>query len=426
MAISYSIRHSFSRFFLVMVDDLGWSRAAASGIYSANVVVYGLSAPIVGTLADRLGTRRIVPVGAAILGLGALIASRGSALWQFYLLWMLMALGACLTGYVPHSVVLSNWFVRKRGAAMGMFQAMAALAFFSPFLTQLMIAVWSWRVAYIIWGVAVAGIIIPLAIIFHKRHPRDVGQEIDGLRPEAPSRAGPAPADSTIVDVQWVTTEWTLGRALRNRRFWALFFASFFLWGIGLTVLLVHQIALIVDAGYGKVFATLIFALYGAMSTVGNLGGLLSDRIGREITVTLGIFLMVIGVSMLLFVSDSRHPWLLYLFAVAFGLGVGINTSTFAPTAADLFQGKNFGSINGVVTAGFGVGGAMGSYLGGLIYDIAGDYRVALATVMVCLVLAASLIWMAAPRKVRLVAGQARRLSLARASQVSLGHEPRR
>ncbi len=412
MAVVYSIRHSFSRFFLVMVDDFGWSRSAASGIYSVNVITYGLTAPIVGVIADRLGPRKVIPIGAAFLGLAALLASRGNGMWQFYLLWMILAFGACFTGYVPHSVVLTNWFQRKRGTAMGLFQVGGSLAFFAPFLTQLMIAGWSWRWAYVAWGLAVLAIVVPLALVYQRRRPQDMGLQPDGLAPAAIQRGLAAP-DPTIVDPQWAAVEWTLARAARTRRFWAFFFGSFFMWGIGLTIVLVHQVAFVVDRGYGDVFATLVFALYGGMATVGPLCGFISDRIGRETTVTIAILLMLAGVSMLLLVRDASSPWLLYLFAVGFGLGIGLNNGTYGSAVADVFQGKNFGAINGCMTASFGLGGALGAYLGGLVFDLWGSYTVAFLAVQASLLVALVFVWVAGPRKVRLVAGRAQRTASA-------------
>ena len=408
MAVVYSIRHSFSRFFLVMVDDFGWSRAAASGIYSVNVIGYGLMAPVAGAVADRLGPRKVIPIGAAALGLGAVLASQGNGLWQFYLLWLVLALGACFTGYVPHVVSLTNWFQQKRGAAMGLFQVGGAVAFFAPFLTQLMITGWSWRVAYAVWGLAVLAIVAPLALVFQRRRPQDMGLQPDGLPTTAVQRDQAEP-DPAIVDRRWAAVEWTLARAARTRRFWAFFFGSFFMWGIGQTIVLVHQIALMVDAGYSDVFATLVFALFGAMTLVGTLCGFLSDRIGREATVTIAITLMLTGVGMLFLVRDANQPWLLYLFAMGFGLGTGLNNATYGSAVADVFQGKNFGVINGCMTASFGLGGALGAFLAGLIFDVWGSYNVALLSVEASLLVAIALVWVAAPRKVRLVAGRARR-----------------
>jgi len=362
-----------------------------------------------GKLVDtKHGPRLLLVIGATAGGLLLMLVSRIDALWQFYLLWMILAFGACFTGYVPHSVVLTNWFQRKRGTAMGLFQVGGSLAFFAPFLTQLMIAGWSWRWAYVAWGLAVLAIVVPLALVYQRRRPQDMGLQPDGLAPAAIQRGLAAP-DPTIVDPQWAAVEWTLARAARTRRFWAFFFGSFFMWGIGQTIVLVHQIALMVDAGYSDVFATLVFALFGAMTLVGTLCGFLSDRIGREATVTIAITLMLTGVGMLFLVRDANQPWLLYLFAMGFGLGTGLNNATYGSAVADVFQGKNFGVINGCMTASFGLGGALGAFLAGLIFDVWGSYNVALLSVEASLLVAIALVWVAAPRKVRLVAGRARR-----------------
>lgn len=409
VAVSYGVRYSFSRFFLVMIDDFGWSRAVASGVFSANIITYGILSPLSGALTDRLGPRKVLTVGALVLGLGAILASRANAVWQFYLLWMLIAMGGALVGYVPHSVILANWFVKRRGAALGIFSLGFGLSFFSPLLTQILISTLSWRSAYLFWGLLAPGVIVPLALLFQRRRPQDLGLQPDGSPGEGGDGVtGRGRPDATIVDPAWVSTDWTLARALKSRRFWALFLAAFCVWGLGLNVVIAHQVALVVDVGYTELFATLVFAFYGGMNMTGTLGGFISDRLGRELTATLGCTAMVLGAMMLRLVQDASQPYLLYIYAVLFGLGAGLNSPTISAAAADLFQGRNFGSINGFIVAGFGLGGALGPYLGGLIYDIAGSYDLALIMVILATALAMALVWIAAPRKVRRVAGQAR------------------
>src|SRR3989304_2323096 len=121
MASVYTLRYSFSFFFVALLEDFpSWGRAATASILSVNVLVYGLALPVVGSLVDRLGPRRVMSLGVVLVGLGAVLLSRAQELWQFYLLFgLVMALGICLTGWVPNTTVLSRSFVRRRGPGPG-------------------------------------------------------------------------------------------------------------------------------------------------------------------------------------------------------------------------------------------------------------------------------------------------------------------
>ena len=118
----YGVRNSFSVFYLAILNDFGWSRADTALIFSINVVVYGFTSPFAGTLVDRFGPRKVMPVGILILALGTIACSIVSQIWHFYILFGLVAaIGSCLSGFVPNMAVLSHWFVKRRGAAFGIF-----------------------------------------------------------------------------------------------------------------------------------------------------------------------------------------------------------------------------------------------------------------------------------------------------------------
>jgi len=238
MASVYTLRYSFSFFFVALLEDFpSWGRAATASILSVNVLVYGLALPVVGSLVDRLGPRRVMSLGVVLVGLGAVLLSRAQELWQFYLLFgLVMALGICLTGWVPNTTVLSRWFVRRRGLALGVASAGVGTTYVLASFTQVLISSLGWRQAYLVLGLVVALFLLPIIALFHRGRPQEMGLSADGQ--EDPSEA----------DLQQGGT--TLAQALRDRRFWLLFLASFFLWGIGMTLVLIHQIAFIKDIGF--------------------------------------------------------------------------------------------------------------------------------------------------------------------------------
>jgi MFS family permease len=229
-----------------------------------------------------------------------------------------------------------------------------------------------------------------------------------GLKPYGSDKAASDARDSdgrrmVVMDAKWAETEWTPARAVRTFRFWAIILAGFFAGGIGLSLVRSHQIAFAIDAGYTTEFASLIFSLYGITSSAGNLLGFISDRYGREATATAGYLLMIAGMGMLLMNDGSRTPHFLYAFAILTGTGAGIASPAFGAAMADLFQGKSFGSIYGLSILGFGLGGTISPWLGGLIFDSVRTYTPAFMLVIAAFILSIACFWLAAPRRVRLI-----------------------
>jgi len=213
-------------------------------------------------------------------------------------------------------------------------------------------------------------------------------------------------ADSLILDKEWASTEWTLGKALKTYRFWALFFIMFGL-SISFTILFTHQVAHMVDIGFTPTFGATILVVFAIASVSGRFGGAVSDRIGREVTYTIGTLGVLFGILMLTLANDTSDAWMIYTYAIFYGFFAGSNAPTYAAAAADLFHGRNFGFIIGSVDIGFGLGATIGPWLGGYIFDVTGSYIPAFITSIVTVSIACVSIWIASPRKVRLVAGRA-------------------
>jgi MFS family permease len=155
-----------------------------------------------------------------------------------------------------------------------------------------------------------------------------------------------------------------------------------------------------VDVGYSAGLAAFVVGLVGLLRSGGGVFfGLLSDRSGSEIAYTVGGTTAVVGVLLFLLVRDTTSPWMVYTFAILFGLGSGSIGPIGAAATADLFPGNSLGRILGICTVGYGFGGALGPYLAGYVYDHVGSYTFALIAVMVVISLGVLAIWMAAPRR---------------------------
>ncbi|MFC1932242.1 MFS transporter [Chloroflexota bacterium] len=407
MTIAYSTRYSFSVFYVAILDEFGWSRAETALAFSINMISYAALSPLAGALIDRFGPRRVFPVGAVICGLGMLGLSQLNSIWQLYLFSGLSAVGLVFMGYIAHSCFLPHWFSLKLGTALGIAVVGSAVANISSMPVQYLIENIGWRGAYIVITIIVVTVIVPLTAIFQRHRARDMGLPLDGITRSEGKQSKEDIEDLRIVDKKWTSTDWTLARAIKTRRFWFLFTQTFIA-GIAYNTILVHTVAFIVDVGYSKMLAASIFALVGVLAVMSALGGVISDRIGRELSYTLGIIGMCVAVFALISVRDTSSPWMLYLFAVLFGACQGVDRPIIMAAKADVFRGQHLGMIMGFNNLGYGVGAAIGSWLAGYIFDVSGSYTLAFVIVVLCLIVSAILIWAAAPRKVRVVGGKVR------------------
>ncbi len=397
MTLIYGIRHSFSVFFPVILDEFGWSRGDTAFMLSLNLLVYGFVAPVAGSLGDRWKPQRVMPLGIAVLGLATVSCAFASELWHFYLfVGILMPVGTALCGWPLLAPALANWFARRRGLASGLGQVGAGLSLTYGLYAEFAISRLGWRDAYIVLAVTLAAVLVPLYLFFFQYRPESKGLKAYGAGESYPPVPPQAPASPSGNPGE---NDWTLGRAVKTYRLWLLMLSYFLFWGIGTYLVLAHQVKFVEDAGYSSTFAASIFALFGLFQVAGQLSAGISDRIGRETTITLSVILTIAALLALISVEDTTRPWLLYIYAVCSGYGSGFFTPTVTAGAADIFHGKNFGAIAGLLLTGLGIGGVIGPWLGGYIYDVYGSYSIAFILCMISYGLACIAFWIAAPRK---------------------------
>ncbi|MBI5966567.1 MAG: MFS transporter, partial [Deltaproteobacteria bacterium] len=291
----------------------------------------------------------------------------------------------------PNSVLLSNWFVRNRGSMVGIaFSGMGIGILAVGPSAQYLISSLGWRLTYLVFGLAVLVLLLPLNLFLQDRPNRKMKSEGPDPDQQSPLPKAEDPREKG---------DWTLRRSMKTLPFWALFI-SFFLIPLGIYPVAIHQVAYIIDQGYSKILAALVFGTMGLLSTAGRpLFGALSDRIGREKAVTWSFISSIAGILILIFLPALQSVFWLYLYAILFGLGFGARGPIVAAMMADMFSGKHFGSIYGFINIGNGMGGALGPWLGGLLYDLTGSYRIPFFLCIPALVLACILFWVAGSAK---------------------------
>lgn len=404
LAVSYGVYYSFSVFFVALLEEYHWSRAAAAGVFSVHILVVGLMGIVSGTLTDRFGPTRVVPAGAILLAAGLVASSLLTELWQFYVAFgVVCGIGISVCGWVPAVAVLSNWFSAKRGLAIGV--ASAGIGFGTVAmvpLSQYLISSIGWRSAYLILAALALLVIGPQAALLQVGRPEKLGLKVDGLVGATGPAAAPKPRRKlVVVDQKWASFPWSVSTALRTRRFW------FMWWTIFLTTLTnqmmwAHEAAYLVDTGFDKMAAASVVGLAGLLSMPAKIAwGEASDRLGRELTFTVGISMIVLSIGLLVLLGIMPSVPLLGIFTLTFAAGYAVNAPLTPASAGDIFAGRRFGSIFGILALGTGIGGAIGAWLAGYVFDVTGSYFAAFGAAALSSSLAVVCLWIAGPRRVR-------------------------
>jgi MFS family permease len=404
MAIGVNARTAFSLFFPPILSEFGWERGITAGAFSFGFVASSIMSPLLGRLMDRAGPRAVMELGVALMAGGLLLAPLTSEPWHLYMTIGVMAgAGSVCLGYSGQSQFLPNWFVRRRGLAIGI--AFAGVGIGSVTLlpwVQHLIEQSGWRTACTAIGLMILFVLAPINLLLRKR-PEDLGLLPDG---EAAPQAGTPKSRSNIVDPVWAGTLWTLPRALRTGRFWWLslgYFCALYIW----YAVQVHQTKFLLDIGFSSNVGVWALGLVSLLGIPGQiLLGHLSDRIGREAIWAIASFGFAACYATLIALKLEPSLWLIYLMVLSQGvLGYGI-TSVMGAVVLEIFEGPHYGSIFGTVMLAALAGGAAGPWLTGFLHDLTGTYTLAFAIGVVVSMVSAFAIWQAAPRKVRAVAGR--------------------
>ena len=367
--VSAGLMHSYAVYLVAFIEEFGWGRAETSVAYSVSQLVAGFSSPFVGAMVDRLGPRRLLLLGGGLLVLGLAASAYATALWQIVALYgVVMTIGANCLGLVVFVPLLSRHFVRRRGMAISIVQSANGLgrAVSAP-LVQLAISGIGWRTTYLVQAALMAAIVLPLAALFRRADPpaRATG---DGTVPALDTAALPEAAPRP---------DWTLGEAARTPHFWLLF-AVYLFTGLGSYFVSLHQFAFAIDVGFDRIYAAEVLGLGALLAVFGTIvTGTLSDYVGREISAILAYGFSIVGVICALLITSPDQHLLLWLHACFFGLTWGARGPAITAKTADLFPGRQLGTILGVITIGSGIGAAFGSWGAGWIFDVTGSYRVA-------------------------------------------------
>jgi MFS family permease len=408
MALSVTARTSFSLLLPPLIDEFGWERGQAAGAFSFGFLVSAGLSPLVGRVMDRHGPRVLIETGVVLVTAGLLLSTMVQALWQLYAtIGLLVGVGSNLMSFTAQSLYLPNWFVRRRGLAISIaFSGVGVGAItLLPWLQSIILRN-GWRTSCWELGLVVLCALGPLNLLARQR-PADLGLLPDG--DTHASGAARVRSVSNIADPAWTSIDWTLRRALRTGRFWWIaggYFCALFSW----YAVQVHQTKYLIEVGFSPVESAWALGIVSVIAIPGQIGlGALSDRIGREWIWSAGCLGFALTYIALLMLAHFPVSPLLYAMIFFQGfLGYAL-TSVMGPIVFEIYEGPHYGIIFGAINVAAVCGGAVGPWVTGVVHDVTGSYGDAFVLAIGCSIASTVAIWVAAPRKVRLVPGRTQR-----------------
>ena len=395
-------RFSLGLFYTAILTEYGWGRAETAGAFSLMMVIHAVMSPVSGILIDRIGPRKLFPIGGIVFGIGLILSTLITDIWHLYLyLGLIMAVGINPQTFAPQMSRIPRWFVRKKGLASGLvLSGIGTGTLFMAIVIGFLITTEGWRFAFGILSIFIFCFVVPINVIFQRNEPEEVGQTIEQTgvilkRMDAPHEENTKQQNEPPLSQKM----WTFKAVLRSKAFWCFFFIGL-THGVFAHTIVVHLAPHIIDLGFNPMFAATMVGSVGLLGSVGTIVfGSLSDRVGRESGYFIASAGASLGVLLLIFVDGSSLKWLLYVFAITYGLGNGGLLSILAAATGDIFSGNALGRIISTQGISFGVGSALGAYFGGYFFDKTGSYTIPFIVVLLSIIAGAVAFWVAAPRK---------------------------
>jgi MFS family permease len=357
---STGIRHAVGPFLKPITADLGLDRATFSIVIAISLFLYGVFGPFAGVLLDRFGARATASAGTLLLVASLVLTGMVRNFWEFFLVYgVLLSLGLALTGPVIASGVVARWFSKRRGTALSLLASasMTGMSLLVPMVTWLILTM-GWRTTYMVIGVGVLAIMLPISLWVIRESPESMGLGADGAAPEP----GAAASKQRV----------TAMAAMQTLAFWQLA-GSFFTCGFSMSLLSAHGVPMLTDHGYTPMFASWTFGVLGGSSIAGTVVlGLLSDRLGRRPVLSSIYAGRILFFAGWLLIRDNRLA--IRGVAVLGGITMAGTGSMTSALTADIWGRFSVSPVLGVIFLVHQTGSAIGSWLAGAIFEATGGY----------------------------------------------------
>ena len=354
---AFGLNLTAGQFFAPFNSEYGWNITTLSLAVSINMITWGMFQPVMGKLIDQFGPKRIIASSVGLMGISFLLTSTTTEIWQFFLYYgVLTAIGFAGCGSMANSVLVSRWYVKRRApmlarSSMGMNIGQLLLL---P-LTGFLIVTTGYRWTFIVLGLIMLVIVLPLILFYVKDNPEDVGQMPDGE------------ADSIFKAAKSAS----LREALQSRVFW-LATLGFTSCAFSLYMVTIHLPNYAVDLGGSTGLGGQLLGIAAAASAVSMwLTGQWSQKLGKR-----NLLIPLYGIRALAFVwlAASTSLWQLYVFAIIYGVASMPIIPLVTGIIGDKFGKNAMGSILGFTWFVHQAFAAIGVFIGGYLRNTTGEY----------------------------------------------------
>ena len=359
---------SYGAYMVLLQEEFGWSKTLVAGAFALTRIESGILGPLQGWLVDRYGPRAILTIGTVLFGIGFMMFSRVDTLLEFYLVFVLIALGSSLGGFATVMVALVNWFNRHRAKAVALSQVGYSFGGFCVPLLILCLEAFGWRTTALYSGILVLLVGIPMVQVVRHR-PRDYGEVADG---------GEVTAAEGQVSVFRGGRDYTARQAMRTVAFW-LISVGHACALLTVSAVLVHLVPQLTgELGFSLTTAGLLVAVLTGFQLIGQLlGGFLGDRFNKRLICVLCMFGHAMGLILLAY---AWNIWLVVGCTLLHGLAWSVHGPLMVALRADYFGPSSFGTIMGFSSLIVMLGMSCGPIYAGYLADTYGNYQLAFST----------------------------------------------
>jgi MFS family permease len=357
IGITYGLLYSYSVFFKPLIDHFRWNRETVSLVYSASMIIRGGIAIAIGWLADKYGPKRIIFFCGLMLGAGLILSGYIHALWQFFITYAVIEAVGLSGAFGVGTSLVSRWFIQRRGLALGIAAAGsgAGTLLLVP-LAERLVNAYTWSGAFIICGAVGGGLMLVSACVL-RQPPRT---EVITLHDDVTGKS-----NTVLPDL-------SLAQSTRDIRM-ILLLLSYLTFFFGIQIVMVHIVNYATDKGISALAAAMIVSIIGLVS-IGSrlLSGIGGEKFGLHNTMILTRAILVVSLVFLLF---TRGLGTFYLFAVIFGLTYGAEIPQIPLYMSKYFGTKALATLLGLGMFVTAIGGALGPWVAGYIYDNTKSYQ---------------------------------------------------
>jgi MFS family permease len=362
------LMQAYGAYVSVLRTDFGWSKTALSIGYALQPVQSGLLGPVQGWMIDRWGPRSVMRAGMVMFGVGFMLFSQINSLTAFYGVFILMAIGSSLAGFMSITTTLVQWFERRRATAMSVSQTGMSVGGMLVPLVAFSLTRFGWRETAFVSGLIVLAVGLPLTQVM-RSEPEAYGMRPDGAAADEVGSGGADTADVPAIE----RIDFTPRQALRTRAFWLISFGH----ATALLVVSAVMVHLIVHLEEGLNFslsgAATVVTVMTLLTAIGQVvGGVLGDRYDKRIIAALAMFGHSAGLLALAW--GGSLPWVIF-FALAHGISWGMRGPLMQAMRADYFGRRHFGTIMGYSSLIIMFGMVSGPLIAGAMADRLGNYQ---------------------------------------------------